>query len=298
MTALAIVSVHDCETVNPTIHRDANSLRERLSSSRDASDSSEIAFVPTMGYLHEGHATLIRRAAELAPRVVVSVFVNPLQFGPNEDFDRYPRDLDRDVRVAGEAGATDIFVPAAADLTPSGLRVTVDPGPLADSLCGRSRPGHFRGVATIVLKLFNLVRPDVAVFGWKDAQQLVIIRRMVEDLNIPVRIEGVETIREPDGLAMSSRNVYLSPEERCQAPAIQQGLQRAAALFQSGERCAERLEAEARHHIEQNTAARIDYVQAVPLSTLQPAEKLQPGNTLIAAAAFFGTTRLIDNVRL
>lgn len=294
---LPIFSAYESETVKPTIHDSANSLREALSSAAPASTLSPVAFVPTMGYLHEGHASLIRRAAELAPRVVVSIFVNPLQFGPQEDFERYPRDLERDVRVAGEAGATDIYVPGVAELTPPGLQITVDPGPMANVLCGASRPGHFRGVATIVTKLFNLVRPDVAVFGWKDAQQLLIIRKMVEDLNLPVRIEGVETIRDPDGLAMSSRNTYLSPEERKEAPVIQQGLQRALQLFRQGETSGERLAEAVRRHIGENSSGRIDYVSCVSRQDLQPVSVPRQGEVLLAAAVYFGKTRLIDNIR-
>lgn len=265
-----------------------------LKSARIAGE--KIAFVPTMGYLHEGHATLIRRAARLAPHVVVSIFVNPLQFGPSEDFARYPRDLARDTRIAREAGATVLFVPEASEITPASLLVTVDPGPLADTLCGASRPGHFRGVCTIVNKLFNIVRPDMALFGWKDAQQLLILRKMVADLNQAVKIVGVETVREADGLAMSSRNSYLSPQERAEAPRIQQALTWARTKALSGSSPAV-LHRELKKRIGAISGARIDYVEIVGVNDLRPLKRVVRGNTMIAAAVFVGKTRLIDNVR-
>jgi len=278
------------------VHRRTSDLRAALATVRGKGDA--VSFVPTMGYLHEGHAALIRRAAQLAPRVVVSVFVNPLQFGPREDFERYPRDPDRDLRVAAGAGATDVWFPAASDLTPPGLTVKVEPGPLGRVLCGKSRPGHFRGVCTIVAKLFHVVQPDYAVFGWKDAQQLVIIRRMVADLDFPVHIEGVETVREADGLAMSSRNSYLSAEERARAVWLSRSLFEVRDLVDCGrERRSRELEKHAAAMITQRGGARLDYVRVVSLDSLRPLRVVEPGNTLVAAAAWFGQTRLIDNVR-
>jgi pantoate--beta-alanine ligase len=257
-----------------------------------------IALVPTMGYLHEGHAALIRRAAQLAPVVAVSVFVNPLQFGPNEDFERYPRDIEHDRRVIEQSGGTVLFYPSAQLLTPPTLQVTVDPGSLGSVLCGRSRVGHFRGVCTIVAKLFNVVMPDYAVFGWKDAQQLIIIRKMAEDLNFPVEVVGVETVREPDGLAMSSRNTYLSPAERQRAPWLYRALSEARdfALAHEGVQATE-LKARIVKTIEDQMRGHVDYVEIVRIDDLAPLETVEPGNTMIAAAVFLGRTRLIDNVR-
>lgn len=273
-------------------------LRKALEKDRRAGRA--IAFVPTMGYLHEGHASLIRHAATLAPRVVVSIFVNPLQFGPQEDYGRYPRDLEHDKQLAEAAGATDIFAPASPEaIIPRGLCVEVDPGPLAKTLCGKSRPGHFKGVTTIVTKLFHIVQPSVAVFGWKDAQQLIIIRKMVQDLDFPIQIEGVETMRERDGLAMSSRNTYLTKEERRQASWIYKALDAARAKALSGTefRCS-RLTRDVCDAISANmSGARVDYVRVVSLRDLQPLRLVEPGNTMIAAAVYVGKTRLIDNVR-
>jgi pantoate--beta-alanine ligase len=280
--------------------RTSNSIPELRSALAEHRRSGKpLAFVPTMGYLHEGHATLIRKAREMADRVVVSVFVNPLQFGPGEDFERYPRNPGRDLDIARTNGATDMFMPSAQEFTPASITVTVDPGPMARVLCGKSRPGHFAGVATIVAKLFHVVEPTHAIFGWKDAQQFVILRRMVKDLDFAIEMVGVETIREPDGLAMSSRNVYLSPAERAEAPQIQAALacarDRAAT---GGELRASVLVREIRDHITAHTSARVDYVKAVSLDNLCPLNRIQPGNSLIAVAAWFGRARLIDNVRV
>jgi pantoate--beta-alanine ligase len=193
------------------------------------------ALVPTMGALHEGHLALVRAAREHAERVIVSIFVNPLQFGPAEDFNRYPRTLDQDTTLLAEAGADLVFAPAPDDMTPPGMLFSVDPGPMADVLCGHYRPGHFTGVCTIVTKLFQVARPGHAYFGWKDAQQFLILRRMVEELNIPVTLQAVETIREADGLAMSSRNNYLTPELRAAAPAIFAALSALRREYEAGE---------------------------------------------------------------
>jgi pantoate--beta-alanine ligase len=280
----------------PTVHSVAD-LRTVLAAHHRSGEP--LAFVPTMGYLHDGHAALIRRAREVAPRVVVSVFVNPLQFGPAEDFERYPRDPARDLKIAAAAGATDMFMPAAREFTPASIAFSVDPGSMARALCGKSRPGHFAGVATIVAKLFNAVQPTHAVFGWKDAQQFIILRKMVSDLDFPVQMVGVETIREPDGLAMSSRNVYLSPEERAQSPEIHSALAHACRRFErDGEARTSALVRDIRARVESKTCAKVDYVRAVSINALLPLARIAPGNTLIAIAARFSKARLIDNVRL
>jgi pantoate--beta-alanine ligase len=251
-----------------------------------------------MGYLHEGHAALIRRAAETCPVVVVSLFVNPLQFGPDEDFERYPRDFQRDIALAAQAGATDLYHPEPEAITPPDSVFRVNPGPMADHLCGRSRPGHFQGVATIVCKLFHIIQPDIAVFGWKDAQQFLILSRMVAELNMPVQMVGVETIREPDGLAMSSRNSYLSSQERQQAPVLYRALSAARDMAVSGELNCCALIHTAEEMIRRESDARIDYIEAVLQDNLQPVERIVPGKTLFALAAYLGKTRLIDNIRL
>ncbi|MCX7624706.1 MAG: pantoate--beta-alanine ligase [Candidatus Sumerlaeaceae bacterium] len=281
----------DLETIESV-----ETLRQTISCKR--SEGLRVSFVPTMGFLHEGHAALIRKAAEMAPVVVVSVFVNPLQFGPSEDFDRYPRDIEHDKKVILAAGGNVLFAPSADVLTPINLEVMVDPGSLASVLCGRSRPGHFRGVCTIVAKLFNIVQPDYAVFGWKDAQQLIIIKKMVSDLNFPIEIVGVETVREADGLAMSSRNVYLSAEERRRAPVLYQALEQARHRAIIGD-CtdAHLLRKSIISRIVNEMGGRVDYVEVVRISDLVPLNDVEIGNTMIAAAVFLGQTRLIDNVR-
>lgn len=266
---------------------------------RSARWDRKVAFVPTMGALHDGHLSLVHEARRQVGKrgaVVVSIFVNPLQFGPNEDLSRYPRPLARDLRLCREAGVDAVFLPSPEDLTPAGQSVFVDESLLSAGLCGASRPGHFRGVCTIVLKLFNLVRPDAAVFGQKDWQQLAIIRRMVRDLNVPVRLVGAPTHREADGLAMSSRNVYLSPEERAQAPALRRALQAGADLIRHGETSTARVLAAARKVLAREAPlGRIDYLELVDADTLASTRRL-PTQPLLAAAVFFGRTRLIDNL--
>lgn len=268
---------------------------------RSARWERKVVFVPTMGALHEGHLTLIRRARRVAGKaglVVVSIFVNPLQFGPKEDLSRYPRPLSRDLRFCRAEGVDAVFLPSPADLTPPDQSVFVDESALSTGLCGASRPGHFRGVCTIVLKLFQLVQPDAAVFGEKDWQQLAIIRRMVRDLNVPVRIVPGPTHRESDGLAMSSRNVYLSPEERAQAPAIRRALLTGAALVQAGATSTAKVLAAVRRQLAREAPlGRIDYLEAVDADSLATSARL-PARPLLAAAVFFGSTRLIDNVSI
>jgi pantoate--beta-alanine ligase len=256
-------------------------------------DGRVIVLVPTMGYLHEGHLSLLREGRGRGDVLVVSIFVNPTQFGPNEDLSRYPRDRDGDLAKAEGAGADIAFCPEAAAMYPREplTRVVVDK--LTDGLCGPKRPGHFVGVATVVAKLFHLVRPQVAVFGEKDYQQLAVIRRMVLDLDFDIEVVGMPIIREPDGLALSSRNAYLSAEARAQALSLSRGLQAAEALYRAGERDGTKLVDTARRII----AGKIDYVELVDAETLQPVARVE-GPAVIAAAAFFGTTRLIDNRRL
>ncbi len=255
-----------------------------------------VAFVPTMGALHAGHVSLLSAARRLADRVVLSIFVNPTQFGPTEDLARYPRDLDGDLAKAAGVATDVAFVPEAKDMYPPDAQTFIEVREVAQGLCGERRPGHFVGVATVVCKLFNIVRPHIAVFGEKDFQQLAVIRRMVLDLNMPVEIAGQPTVREPDGLAMSSRNAYLSPAERTRALAISQGLTAARERFTAGERDARALAAAARN-IMKGGVDRIDYVEIRDADSLRPVERLEKPAVLLAAA-YVGATRLIDNVRL
>jgi len=250
-----------------------------------------------MGYLHEGHLSLVRRAREQCDRVVMSIFVNPLQFGPREDYDRYPRDLERDARLAREAGVDVIFHPSVEEMYPRPNLTYVTVERLSETLCGQSRPGHFRGVATVVSKLFHIVQPDRAYFGQKDIQQLRVIEQMVEDLNFPVVVEGCPIVREPDGLAMSSRNVYLSPSERQQAPVIYASLRRAQQAYAAGERDAEKLLSLVREGISQAPDARIDYIRLVDRYTLDDVQRVD-GPAILAVAVWFGSARLIDNIIL
>jgi len=253
-----------------------------------------VAFVPTMGALHEGHVTLLREARKHGQRVVLSIFVNPTQFGPNEDLARYPRDLGGDLAKAAGAGTDAAYVPDVRDVYPPGYQTTVEVPELARGLCGPFRPGHFAGVATVVCKLFNVVRPDVALFGEKDYQQLAIVRRMVVDLDMGVEIVGVPTVREADGLAMSSRNAYLSPAERARALSISRALLAARDGALGGARDGVALVAGARAALDVD---RVDYVELVDAESLRPTTDLARP-TVLAVAAFIGRTRLIDNVRI
>jgi pantoate--beta-alanine ligase len=255
-----------------------------------------IAFVPTMGALHAGHVSLLLAARKGADRVVLSIFVNPTQFGPKEDLARYPHDLDGDLAKAEGAGTNAAFVPEAMDMYPPGAQTFVDVREVSQGLCGERRPGHFTGVATVVCKLFNIVRPHLALFGEKDFQQLAVIRRMVRDLNMPVEIVGEPTVREADGLAMSSRNAYLSPTERTRALGISQGLSTARERFAAGERDAVALVNLAFALIKERVD-RIDYVEIRDADSLRPVEHLDRPAVLLAAV-YVGATRLIDNMRL
>ncbi len=257
-----------------------------------------VGFVPTMGYLHEGHLSLVRESKRMADHTVVSIFVNPLQFGPREDYDRYPRDLDRDVEVLSREGVYFLFYPSAEDMYPPGYRTYVEVEGLSQKWEGASRPGHFRGVATVVCKLFHIVQPDFAFFGQKDAQQFILVRRMVRDLDMDVELIQLPIVRESDGLAMSSRNVYLSPEERAVAPRLYQALQLGQRLVQEeGERDAAKVVEAVRSFLAQEPRIRVDYVALVDLEDLEPVETVR-GRALLAAAIYLGSTRLIDNVIL
>jgi pantoate--beta-alanine ligase len=272
-------------------------LREAADAGR--AGGKRVGFVPTMGALHAGHLALVREAKARADAVVVSIFVNPTQFGPNEDFARYPRDLEGDVARLERAGVGLVFAPDRAAMYAEGEETRVRVGALAEPLCGPFRPGHFEGVATVVAKLFAIVGPCVAIFGRKDYQQLAIVRRMARDLFFPVDVVGAPIVREPDGLAMSSRNAYLSPAERERARGLSRGLAAAVGAFKGGERGAGALRAAARAEVER-VATSIDYVEVADADRLTPFEDAQkvPGRALVAIACRIGVTRLIDNVVL
>lgn len=256
-----------------------------------------IAFVPTMGYLHEGHVSLVRAAQARASHVVVSIFVNPTQFGPNEDLSRYPRDLPRDLAHINSVGADAVFTPTPQDIYPPGFDTYVVPSTLSTGLCGASRPDHFRGVCTVVAVLFRMTACDVALFGEKDFQQLQIIKRMTRDLWLDVEVVGLPIVREADGLAKSSRNVYLSAQERQDALVLSRALARVRARFDAGERHATALVQEAERLIGAVPSARIDYISIVDAANLQPVDTLtEPA--VCALAVFIGKTRLIDNCLL
>jgi len=257
-------------------------------------DGKVIAFVPTMGYLHEGHLALMRAAREEGDVLVISIFVNPIQFGPHEDYERYPRDTERDLRLAESVNVDVVFAPEVKEMYPDGFQTIVDVTELSKPLCGKSRPGHFKGVATVVTKLFNIVKPHIAVFGEKDFQQLVIIRRMVKDLNMDVRIIGHPIVREDDGLAMSSRNVYLSPEERKVALRLSQSLKKARRLVAQSVLDAQEILKAVISHLCQDGALRLDYAELRDTETLEEVSVVNKP-TLLAIAAFVGKTRLIDN---
>jgi len=256
-----------------------------------------LSLVPTMGYFHEGHLSLMDIARKSSDIVVVSLFVNPIQFSPNEDFEKYPRDFERDEQLAEERGVDIIFYPDVKEMYPEPFYTYVSTEKLSNVLCGASRPIHFRGVTTIVAKLFNIVQPDIAVFGQKDAQQAVIIKQMVKDLNFPIKIIIAPIIREKDGLAMSSRNKYLSSEEREQAAVINRALTEAYKKVQSGVRNAKDIENLIRRIVNEATLGKIEYIKIIDDSTLKSVECIEAG-TFAAVAVFFGKTKLIDNVIL
>lgn len=259
----------------------------------------KIGLVPTMGYLHEGHLSLIRKAKSECDIVVVSIFVNPTQFAPNEDYARYPRDIERDSALAAAAGCDTLFVPTEEEMYPNGFSSYVAVEQLSSVLEGKFRPTHFKGVTTVVAKLFNIVQPNIAYFGQKDAQQSIIIKKMVNDLNMPIHIEIVPTMREADGLAMSSRNVYLNPDERKNAAVLFQSLKHAESMIKSGERNVSTIVSDMRALIQSKNPAQIDYIEIVDAATLQSKSTLSIGEeVLIPLAVRFGSTRLIDNVLL
>src|SRR6266851_2219231 len=274
-----------CSTISETraACRDARASRKRL------------GLVPTMGALHEGHLSLVRAAKAQCDAVAVSIFVNPTQFGPTEDLSKYPRQFDRDCRLLEKEEVEILFAPPVEEIYPDGAVAWVLVEGLSEKLDGRSRPGHFRGVTTIVAKLFHILEPAAAFFGQKDAAQLAVIRRMVQELNFRVEIVACPIVREPDGLAMSSRNAYLNPEERGRALVLQRSLQRAQQEFQAGERMAAKLISAAKDVMAREPHVALDYLEIVDPDTLDPVERISQ-TTLVAVAAYVGSTRLIDNI--
>jgi pantoate--beta-alanine ligase len=256
-----------------------------------------VGFVPTMGYLHEGHLSLVKASLKKTDCTVVSVFVNPTQFGPKEDFKKYPRDLERDSQLLENLGVDFLFCPDPVEMYPADFKTYVEVEELQDVWEGRSRPGHFRGVSTVVLKLFNIVQPDVAFFGQKDAQQAILLKKMVDDLNLSVRIEVLPTVREEDGLALSSRNVYLTPEQRKAATCLSRSLDEATQMIRSGERRSALIMDQMREVIEGEDLAKLDYIAVVDMDSLEAVNEIKRG-VLIALAVFFGNIRLIDNIMI
>jgi len=264
---------------------------------REKARGKTVGFVPTMGYLHQGHISLVRKAQEECGAVVVSIFVNPLQFGPKEDFGQYPKDFGRDSAMLGDCAVDALFHPTGKEMYPGHHRTIVDVTGITGCLCGTSRPGHFQGVATVVTKFFNIVQPDRAYFGQKDAQQVLVIRKMVRDLDMPLKIVTVPTAREPDGLAMSSRNVYLTPLQRENAPVLYKSLLVAAKAVSNGERDVNKLVGMVRQIINSVEGVVIDYVEIRSLPDLEEKDGLEIPS-LMALAVKFGKTRLIDNIVL
>jgi pantoate--beta-alanine ligase len=281
------VAVKICRTIGE--------MRAACRSARQ--DQRRLGFVPTMGALHAGHLSLVRAARRQCESVAVSIFVNPTQFGPDEDFCSYPRTFERDRGLLEQEGVPILFVPSTEEIYPPGSTTFVEVKGLSEKLCGRSRPGHFRGVATVVAKLFNIVQPDFAFFGQKDAAQAVIIRRMVRDLDFDVQVMVCPIVREPDGLALSSRNAYLDPQQRKQATVLYRSLMRVQFLADRGESDSARLIAAALDELKQEPEVRLDYFEIVDRETLDPVANTSQG-ALVAVAAFVGTTRLIDNIVL
>ncbi|MFD2612054.1 pantoate--beta-alanine ligase [Paenibacillus gansuensis] len=279
-------------------------IRETLANMRTAPGKRlKVGFVPTMGYLHEGHQSLLSKAKAECDIVVLSIFVNPLQFGPNEDFDKYPRDSERDLRLAEQSGCDVVFMPSVQEMYPNPIRTSVSVKGVTERLCGASRPGHFDGVAAVVLKLFHIVQPDKAYFGLKDAQQVAVISQMVSDLNVPVDIVPCPILREADGLAMSSRNVYLSAEERREALVLSKALGMAERLAQEEGLTFEALRNKIEGEIRSTPLADIDYIEVLSYPELEPVDPSmetvsRTSDMIVALAVKFGKTRLIDNVIL
>lgn len=257
-----------------------------------------IGLVPTMGCLHEGHLSLIDIAKEKADKVIVSIFVNPTQFGPSEDFDKYPRVLEEDIEKCRERGADIVFNPSVEEMYPDGYSTYVNEEQVSSGLCGISRPQHFRGVTTVCTKLFNIARPDIAVFGQKDAQQCAVLRKLVRDLNIPTEIVVGPTQRDADGMATSSRNVYLSDLQREEALCVSKSLLVAKEMVDSGTRSVDRIVAEVTHHLSLSRRIRVIYVQVVDRQTMEPAREILPGQQVLCVAVWSDQTRLIDNIEL
>jgi len=256
-----------------------------------------ISFVPTMGYLHKGHLSLMREGRKRGDCLVASIFVNPTQFGPAEDYDRYPRDLKQDLKLVQGVGVDICFTPTVADMYPDGFQTFVEVERVTQNLCGSARPGHFRGVTSVVAKLFNIVKPHLAFFGQKDYQQLIAIKRMGKDLNMDIEVIGMPTIREPDGLAMSSRNAFLNPKKRKEAARLYRSLLKGKELYAQGARSAAAILQEVRSIIEEDKSADIDYVKICDAHTLEDIEEIK-GEAIIALAVKMGKTRLIDNIIL
>ncbi|MBI4003743.1 MAG: pantoate--beta-alanine ligase [Candidatus Omnitrophica bacterium] len=276
-----------------TVIRAARRMAAR--SERLRRQGKQLGVVPTMGALHEGHLSLVRAAVKANDVVIVTIFVNPLQFGPHEDFRRYPRNLPRDIRLARRAGADIVFAPSVQEISPTGFGTTIDVGPIGERLEGRFRPGHFRGVATVVAALFHLTKPTHAYFGQKDYQQTLVIKRLVKDLCLDVRLHVLPTVRERDGVAMSSRNRYLRVEQRRQAAVLWRALRAGRERIRTGERRASAVAARMRRLIKAIPSARIDYVVAVDAATLAPVRRLR-GCVALLVAVWIGRTRLIDNL--
>jgi len=264
---------------------------------QEKSRGKRIGLVPTMGFLHEGHLSLVRESVQRADVTVVSIYVNPAQFGPKEDFREYPRDIRRDTEILEAEGVDFVFSPDDEEIYPKGYKTYVEVYDLQDKLCGRSRPGHFRGVCTVVLKLFNVIAPDFAYFGQKDAQQAIILKRMVQDLNLGVKIEVLPIVREEDGLALSSRNTYLDKEERKAARVLSLSLEKAREMVKNGERDSGQIISQMKEMITQEPRAKIDYVEIVDMESLNPVTKIE-NESLAALAVFIGKVRLIDNMIL
>lgn len=276
-----------------------NSIREMQSlASAQRSAGKKIGLVPTMGALHAGHGALAAIARQRADLTVVSIFVNPTQFGPNEDFEAYPRTMDDDLAACRQWGVDIVFLPPAAEMYPPNYSVYVDEEWISKDLCGISRPHHFRGVTTICCKLFNIVRPNVAVFGQKDAQQCAVIRKMIADLHLPVEMLVGPTVREPDGLAMSSRNRYLSAEQRKEALRIHVALREAQRMVEEGVRNVDRVIAEVLHLISEGRRLRLIYAALVDRETMKPVREIEPGRCLVAVACWVDQVRLIDNIEI
>ena len=268
-------------------------MKERSSQARG--EGEVIVFVPTMGFFHEGHLSLMREGRKLGDLLVVSLFVNPTQFGPNEDFKNYPKDFERDRKMAEGVGTDILFAPEAGEIYPPDHQTLVRVEKVTQNLCGRSRPTHFQGVTTVVTMLFEIVMPHVAIFGEKDYQQLVTIKQMVRDLHMNVEVVGMPTVREADGLAMSSRNTYLLPEERKAALSLYRSLQKAKELLQKGERDADRILQEMKRILQSEPLVNIDYAQICDARTLEDVNRIE-GDVVVALAAYLGKTRLIDNL--